>query len=478
MRATAAERTPEGGNVTFAQVRRSRGFWGTLAALLVVPVMVPVYSRVVSAGSGPRNVILISIDTLRADHLSYTGYPRVTSPAIDRLAAQSLDFRQAFAQAASTLPSHASLMTALYPSVHGAETSLGRPVSDELTTLAEVLHDAGFETGAFVEGGQLADVWNLSQGFQTYDVTPFSAAGRGDELPAILEKARAWISERGDRPWFCFVHSYAVHVPYAPQPPYDMMFVEDTSLGLPLRLETGPHLDEINSEPRYPGDPVVRHITSLYDGEIRYMDEHVGRFLWQLDVMGAAEDTIIVFTSDHGEELGDHGRVALHSHTLYDELLHVPLLMRVPGLEPRRVDEQVRLIDVAPTLLGMLGIMGESLPFQGVNLLARWEGEPDEANELPVLAECITAQGQWRSLRAGGMKLITDPQERHQLFDVHSHPQEVFNLFDAQHALSRRMVSEVARMVAENGRRAAPETRTVTIDAKVAEEMRQLGYVK
>ena len=141
-----------------------------------------------SPGKGP-NVLLLTIDTLRADHLGYMGYARPTSPNIDRLAAESLEFRQAFCQAPSTLPSHASLFTSLYPSVHKAEISTTRPLADDFVTLAEILRKNGLRTAAFVEGGQLETVWNLDQGFEVYDVTPFDKTPPGDDLVGILNRA-------------------------------------------------------------------------------------------------------------------------------------------------------------------------------------------------------------------------------------------------------------------------------------------------
>ena len=423
----------------------------------------------------PDKLILISIDTLRADHLSYAGYPKPTSPNIDRLAAESIDFRQAYCQAPSTLPSRATMFTSLYPSVHQAEISTTRPLADEFTTLAEVFRRNGFRTAAFVEGGQLETVWNVDQGFELYDVTPFDKTPPGDDLVGILDKARFWIAAHADEPFFCFVHSYVVHTPYAPRPPYDRMFDEGYSGPLSFAIDEDQQLEQINQEPRWTHEPDVRHIISLYDGEIGYMDEQVGAFLEHLDRLGLEDETAVVFTSDHGEELGDHGWVGKHAHSLYDELLHVPLLMRVPGMGPRRVDTQVRLVDLAPTLLGLMGLDPGEAPFQGQDLLAVGGGPPAD---LPVYSEQDYAWGFWASLRMDGVKIIAEPKNEYKVLDLREDPDELQNLYSARPEAYAAWVELVQAWIAENKKDPARPAAPIELPPEVEEQLRALGYMK
>jgi len=420
-------------------------------------------------------VILISIDTLRADHLGYAGYPRPTSPNIDRLAAESVDFREAYSQAPSTLPSHASIFTSLYPSVHKAEISTTRPLAEGFVTLAEMFQSAGFRTAAFVEGGQLETVWNLDQGFDLYDVTPFDKTPPGDDLAGILGKARAWIDAHRGEPFFCFVHSYVVHTPYAPRPPYDRMFDEGYTGPLPFVIEEGEELDRINEETRWPHEPDVRHVISLYDGEIRYMDERVGAFLDHIAELGIDGRTVVVFTSDHGEELGDHGWVGKHAHSLYDELLQVPLLIRVPGLAPRRIETQVRLIDLAPTLLGIVGIDPDGAPFQGVDLLAAGRG-PD--GDLPVYSEQDYSWGYWASLRINDVKIIAEPNNEYKLLDLRKDPGELRNLYQLQPQAYGEWVSLIRDWISDCEALAGPLAQPVELTPDVERQLRALGYLK
>jgi arylsulfatase A-like enzyme len=420
-------------------------------------------------------VILISIDTLRADHLGYAGYPRPTSPNIDRLATESINFSEAYCQAPSTLPSHASMFTSLYPSVHKAEISTARPLAEGFITLAESFKSAGFRTAAFVEGGQLETVWNLDQGFDLYDVTPFDKTPPGDDLTGILSKARAWIDTHRDERFFCFVHSYVVHTPYAPRPPYDRMFDEAYDGPLPFVIEEGDELDRINENPRWSYEPDVRHVISLYDGEIRYMDEHLGAFLKHLEELGIADQTVVVFTSDHGEELGDHGWVGKHAHSLYDELLHVPLLIRIPGTEPRRIWTQVRLIDLAPTILGIMGLDRGEAPFQGVDLLADKRGP---RADLPVYSEQDYSWGFWASLRIDGVKIIAEPDNEYKVLDLDNDPRELRNLYRLKPEAYADRVRLIRDWISDCAASAGLMAEPVELTPDVKQQLRALGYLE
>ncbi|UCG31973.1 MAG: sulfatase [Phycisphaerales bacterium] len=429
-------------------------------------------------GRPPLNhVLLISIDTLRADHLSYAGYGRETSPAIDRLAAQSQVFANAFAQASSTLPSHASMFTSQYPSVHGAESKYRIPLADSFVTLAEIFRDSGFRTGAFVEGGQLAALWNLDQGFEVYDVTATTGVmgeiWKADDLAGILAKAAAWMEEHRDEPFFCFVQSYVVHMPYQPRPPHDRMFDEGYDGPLPQEFtyEMRERFDPLAVSPDHPD---LRHVVALYDGEIRYMDQLVGMFLERLEDLGLAEDLVVVFTSDHGEEFAEHGRVAQHTETLFDELLHVPLLIRVPTMKPQIIRRQVRLIDLPPTLLALMNVDAGDVSFVGSNLLA---GGTEVNEDLPVFSELVYPKRHWASLRVDDHKLLAYSPQQHALYDLRTDPREQVDVFDRQDERVTEWVKLLQHIMSENRVRRSQVAAPVELNAEIEEQLRALGYI-
>jgi len=425
---------------------------------------------------GLKNVILISIDTLRADHLSYAGYQRPTSPAIDRLAAQSLDFRRAYSQAPETLPSHASMFSSMYPSVHKAHVDTGLPLADGFTTLAERFRDNGFRTGAFVGGAQLSALWNLDQGFETYDASTLYERDEicPDDLEEILAKAERWIELHRQEPFFCFVHSYVVHEPWTPPAGYDRMFDEAYQGPLPFRMGLGDWW-ELNKTYSRPDDPDVRHVVSLYDGEIRYMDDHLGRFLDKLTHLGLDHRTVVVFTSDHGEEFAERGVVGRHGHTLADELLHVPLLIRVPGIKPRVVERQVRLIDLAPTLLALMNIDPGAEPLQGQNLLAHGHAS---GPHLPVLSERTSPAGLWVSLRYPDRKVIGLEGRTFLLHDLVSDPAEQQDIFDWDRPDHRDLVKDIQARMADNKDFRTHSAVPVELDPETEAQMRALGYIE
>lgn len=424
-----------------------------------------------------RHVLLISIDTLRGDHLGYAGYGRETSPTIDRLAAKSQVFANAFAQASSTLPSHASMFTSLYPSVHGAESKYRTPLADEFVTLAEIFRDNGFHTGAFVEGGQLAALWNLDQGFDVYDVTASTSLmgeiWKADDLAGILAKAMAWIQAHRQEPFFCFVHSYVVHMPYQPRPPYDRMFDEGYDGPLPREF-TYELREQFEAHAASPDHPDVRHVVALYDGEIRYADRLLGEFVARLDDLGLADNTVVVFTSDHGEEFGEHGRVAQHTETLFDELLHVPLLIRVPGMKPRVIKRQVRLIDLPPTLLALMNVDPGDVSFVGTDLLA--DG-PEVTEDLPVFSELVYPDRHWASLRLDNHKLVAHSPRQYALYDLRSDPGEQVDVFDWRCEGVAEWIKLLQRIMSENQVQRSEVAAPTELKAEVEAQLRALGYM-
>ena len=336
----------------------------------------------------PPNVVLISIDTLRADHLSLYGYERTTSPNIDAWAEQrAVTFKTTVASAPWTLPSHISMFTGIDAVRHGFNFS--DPAPPSLTLLARRLQEAGYVTKATTGGGFVGPHYGLDQGFDVFNHWS-SASRHGDqskELELGMEKALSWFDGPLPEPFFLFFHTYEVHGPYRPREPYFSQF--DTTGGdpspIPLSSQTIPPnpeggfriakaLQEHEGERRVLDADAYPRLRDLYDSGIAYMDAQLARLFERLEAEGLADDTLVILTSDHGEALGEHGIVG-HSD-LYDFNLLIPLVIAFPGGEGAGTvfDEQVRTVDVTPTVLETVGL-GVPPNLDGVSLVPAASGE-------------------------------------------------------------------------------------------------------
>jgi len=298
------------------------------------------------------NVILISIDSLRADRVGCYGNSRETSPVMDELAQDGVRFATAMSTTSWTLPSHVSLLTGRYLLSHGVITR-NDVIPDAVPTLAELLHNQGVETGAVVSAPLLRSRYGFARGFNEYDESCAPSRSTSDlrlaePAPRATELAINWLRRRGGKPFFFFLHYWDVHYDYAPPPPYDTMFDPDYTGSV-----TG---DDFYNNPSINCDMAPRdmaHLLALYDGEIRWVDYHIGRLLDALEELGLAEHTALIVTSDHGDEFFEHGYKG-HTRTLYTEVVDVPLIARVPGVLPGRVIETpVSLVDILPTILAL-----------------------------------------------------------------------------------------------------------------------------
>lgn len=410
------------------------------------------------------NVILFSIDTLRADHLGCYGYERPTSPTIDELSSDAILFRVAIAHAPSTLASHASIFTSQVPQHHGASFARLTALPPDAVGLATVLKASGYHTASFNGGGQLSAEFGLDQGFEEYRSFP-GAQGRFDR---VLPRVLAWLGQARVRPFFLFLHTYGVHASYRPQPGYLALFRGPYDGPLPERISQL-LLNRINSG-QLPVDAADRqHIVAAYDAEIRWVDEHLGQLVQHLKGTGLYNDTLIAVTSDHGEELGERGRIGLHSHTLYDELLRVPLVVKLPHARHAgvRVDVPVRSIDIAPTILGALGIPAPAT-FDGEDLLARLGGTRAAPPAVCWLDAPSPADG--TALRTAEWKL-----DRGRLYDLVRDPGETRDLAAQRGNVVAALERQRDAILAA---RPLPSAQRVQPSKELQEQLHALGYVK
>ncbi len=456
---------------------RSLAIAMSLALVLGLAWAYATYSRAV--GPAARNVILISLDTLRADYLGLYGHERDTSPQLDRFARSSFVFDRALASSPNTPPSHASIMTSLYPGRHGF-TGNGDRLSAKFPTLAVELRRAGFRTGAFVDGGYLEARFGFDRGFEIYN----DAAGG---IARIWQRAQRWLEAADERPFFLFLHCYDIHAPYLPPPPFRDMFHTQ-----PYRGDFVPTVDNLKAvflkELELASDD-MEHIRARYDEGIRYTDAKLGRILAYLGESGLFEETLIVITADHGEEFGEHGSV-LHWQLYYSPNLWVPLVIRVPGNGRTDVTiaEPVQLIDLAPTILELVGVaplegaQGRSLAgalrhgasaWQHAvhSALARWAGAtpayawwPDP-HQLPL-----------RSVVSGQYQLIFNETRVGQelLFDVVADPLAQSDVAAQHPALVAEMRETAVEVMRDN--RTAPPERPQELGPQMREALKALGY--
>jgi arylsulfatase A-like enzyme len=394
---------------------------GLGVTVLTIYLATPNYLARVSAGHPP--VVVVSIDTLRADRLGVFGYSRKLTPNMDRLAAEGAWFVGATAPAPWTMPSHASVFTSMLPFEHRGQWHHS-PVKPSLAMLAEHFRNAGYRTAAFTGGGWVHSTIGFGQGFGLYENNKEDESGGPG--PHFARAVR-WIQAGDGRPFFLFLHTYECHVPYTHgefADPSQAGRVGDSFTDLDIHLVYDGSLVLTESERRYVAD--------LYDGDVAHADAVLGRFLADLRESGVLDTAVLVLLSDHGEELWEHvpARSPDHGHTLYEELLRVPLVVRFPGTIPAATEIRtpVSLLDVAPTILELAGLPADP-QHDGHSLLPSLAtGEEPEARE--IWAESVKYGPDRFSVRSGSIKAIVTPFPDRVHLDVHLPvvPLEVFDL--------------------------------------------------
>jgi arylsulfatase A-like enzyme/uncharacterized membrane protein YozB (DUF420 family) len=418
-----------------------------------------------------RNLVLVSLDTLRADRLGSYGYARETSPVLDAFAKEAFVFERAISPGNSTAGAHHALFQS---------QAASRAVRDpKAPTLAEILRESGFRTGAFTDGGTMSSALGFARGFEHFDDT-----NRG--LAESLPKAAFWLDvlEPGGERLYLFVHSFETHLPYDPPAPYDTRFFPEYR-GSVTGAATLPLLRGLRALGRTAGAPPDptgpedrRRVQALYDGEILEADTLLSALFAYLEKTRLRDDTLVVILSDHGEEFWDHGSV-LHSHTLYEELLHVPLLMRVPAWRDRarRVPERISMLDVLPTLLELLGVPAPD-SVGGTSLVPRMRGEalPGE----PIVSEGYPYGRSLQSVSADGFKLIRSLETgASQLYDLAADPREQADLAQARPEVRDRLAAFLdARLGSRPLDAPDPLERPEALPEETQQRLRELGYIE
>jgi arylsulfatase A-like enzyme len=396
------------------------------------------------------NILLITLDTTRADHLGAYGFQSIATPNIDRLAREGVLFEQTSAAAPLTLPAHASLFTGRFPFGHGVRDNAGFVLDPHETTVAEILQQHGYHTAAFVGSYVLAAGRGLNQGFDTYG-DEFNSRDHGDigggvRRPAneVTAEALAWLAQADSSPFFAWVHFYDAHGPYDPPEPY---------------------------RSAYAGRP--------YDAEIAFMDSQIGRILAFLRQRGLLERTIVVVIGDHGESLGDHGEAA-HGVFVYESVIRVPFIIRAPSarLGARVVDDVTRSIDVMPTLLDLLGIRSPAAA-DGTSLVPWMTGAVRSLN-LEAYSESLYPLHRFgwsdlRALRAGRFKVIAAP--RPELYDLQQDPFEEHNVYETHRAMGQRMIARLREKEALSRASASPDRSRADVNPDLAAKLATLGYL-
>jgi arylsulfatase A-like enzyme len=450
-----------------------------------IPVLYP-------KGKNRRQVILISVDTLRADHLSCYGYERPTSPYLDALAKESALFVNVYAPSPWTLPSHVSMLTGLNTVRHQVNREDQR-MSPDLMTLAELLKTNNFFCSAFTGGGFVSSAFGFADGFDSYyERVDEISLDHAAEL-CFRDVAR-WIEFNKDRDFFLFIHTYQPHDPYVSPLPYKTRFLSEQAKWAHLNLmgylggKSG-IFKPLPQEER-------QNIIDLYDGEILYTDEGLlGPLVAILKELSLFDQTMIVFTSDHGEEFFDHGGWG-HGHSLYDESLKVPLLIKFPDkkFKGRRIENIVSLVDIVPTVLDELRIGWSKSNIDGRSLVPLLKGkEKDHRTFLSDVGENILNLHLPRkmAMNEGTFKFILNknlsqeekdffqfppvPVKMLELFDLSTDPSERNSIVEKEARLAQRFLRQIE---AVSARVKGQIRETAVIDKELEQQLRALGYIK
>jgi len=437
---------------------KTKTVWGIGAAILtaIIIIIYFVLGRGISRSSREEqlkglNVILITIDTLRADYLSCYKKGTAHTPHLDRLAAEGVLFERCIAQTPFTLPSHTTILSGTYPLYHRVRDNGGFRVPGQLEFVSEVLQDNGFSTSAFIAAYVLHSKWGINQGFDTFsddfDLSKYRSMGAELEKRAevVLKDAEKWIQEHKEKKFFTWIHLFDPHAEYEPPPPYDR---------------------------KYPDNP--------YAGEVEYTDEQLGLFFKFLQEQGLYDKSLIIVTSDHGEGLWEHGE-RTHGFFVYETTVWVPLIIRAPGeFSQKRIHQVVELVDIAPTILDAFDTRVPK-SYQGDSLLPLMYPsgkEPFKKDAAYTEAFYSRLHLGWSELQAlyhKDWKYIRAPKE--ELYNIRDDGAEKNNIAVKYPVEKEKIKRRLLKFISEKSRNAISQVQTMTLDQKDRERLESLGYI-
>jgi arylsulfatase A-like enzyme len=464
----STERLPAGG----ARLRRHR-------LVATVGLWLATTSGALAPAATPPNILFLLVDAQRADHVSSYGYPRATTPTLDALAARGVRLTTAMAPSNRTGTSMPSIWTGLLPSRH-ANFRRGDVLDEGFTTVAELLRARGYRTAAWCPNPSLDGRFRIGQGFDLYrSGNPGWKATREwrrwETAKFINKRALQWLDRDRDRPFFAWLHYRDVHAPYAPPPPFDRKFAGAAETMLPWLSA------RITPADRGRADAALAHLVARYDGDVRYTDHQIAQLLAALERRGLLERTVVVVTADHGDAFLEHGQLG-HDQTLYEEELHVPLIVVRPGEIPRVVDDLVSTMDLFPTLLELAGVPAPAS--DAVSLVPLLDGRTVPRHRDHAFAESRMRIWGWggrqRAIREGDWKLIVYdwywwPFDDVELFDLRADPHEHRDLAGREpqrvRALRATLDGAIARAAA--GARRAD---SAPLDPQLRQRLEAIGY--
>jgi arylsulfatase A-like enzyme len=451
------------------------------------------------ASTEPPNVVVIVMDTARGDRLSCYGYARETSPRLEEIARSATTYANAHSTSSWTAPGHASLFTGLFPAAHGA-TQEDWHLDEGLTTLAEALSAHGYRTVGIVENPMLSRDLGYAQGFAEYHEVWLPRTRPGPRSLALDRFVETVGGEAPGRPFFIFVNLIEPHSPYDSSRQFRDRFVTDES----ITLDANEWRDYYVGRRTFTGAELT-HLNELYDAELLFTDYVVGKMADALDDAGLLDRTVFIVTSDHGENIGDHGHMD-HVFSLYETTTRIPLLVRYPArFAPGSTAESpVQLTDVFPTVLDLAGIDPAAYPSQGRTLLGELPRDREVFCEYYYPRQAINGyrsltdrrsprlepyRRRIKSLTSGGMKLIRGSDGRDELYDLRRDPGELTNIVDSpeQAATVRALEARISELVKRwSAGRAAGEheagetqgTPDAKLDEATREALRSLGYLE
>jgi arylsulfatase A-like enzyme len=462
------------------------------------------------------NIILISIDTLRFDHLSCNGYHRQTTPKLDRIAAEGVQFTRAYSTAVWTPPAHASMFTGLYPSQHGVVDE--KKLNEQIPTLAEVLHKNGYHTAGFVNNPAVGQLTGLQRGHETFQEI-WQGLSRHQIFKRVVQKieniagytdnlanktnqlVRSWIKEirKREAPFYLFIHYIEPHNPLAAPRPFKGKYQDRQS----IRQSDMNKIREVANNPLVCltdnlslNEAEIALLTALYDEEIAYLDYRIGELYDWIRSEKLLDNTLLIITADHGEHLGEKGLFS-HVSSLYEPIVHVPLVMSYPRLiEAGTLNNAlVQLIDIMPTVLHVSGIDDQSLGLAGIPLLpmrreddyhdfiiAEWEGRIPHfvrarLNKMNKSHETGKYTRKLSMIRKGPYKFIQSSNGSAELYNIDNDAEESTNLAEVHPDISEQLRKTLKTWQENTGQKGEGGGEDIFIDDLVKKRLQNLGYM-